>query len=511
MQFFRASAAAAALLTIATPASAEWRKATSQHFEVYSEGPEKSLADFTARLERFDALLHKVLGIRTRDDGIPRLNVFLVANTASVRKAMNAKRSTIAGFYSARPGGAMIVSPRAMAVSSKLDLDAETILFHEYAHHFMMQNFPVAYPAWYVEGFAEYFSTAEPKADGTATIGRPATHRFYGLGTMSMMPTKALFAGMTGKDAASIDLYYGQSWLLTHYLSFAKDRQGQLSDYLNAMNRGLSSENAAIEAFGPLDKLDKDLEAYKKARRISFLELKNFQVSPPEVKVETLSEAEGALIPFRIQRIDGLDTEDGAAQIAEFRALAQRHAGHPAANDALASIAIAEKKLDEADAANNAYLTYKPNDSRALLRKAEIAMERLEQKSSPTAAEWKQVRPMIVNANRANPNDPLVLTAYYRSFLREGVKPTPVAFDGLRRALQLAPQSSEIRFMLAHHLMQEKRHEEARIVIAPLAYSPHESGSRTAALQMLAKIDGKPAPEGDDDEQEKAEVETKAD
>ena len=44
---------------------------------------------------------------------------------------------------------------------------ADVILFHEYVHHFMLQHFSVAYPAWFVEGYAELFSNTRFERDGT--------------------------------------------------------------------------------------------------------------------------------------------------------------------------------------------------------------------------------------------------------------------------------------------------------------------------------------------------------
>ena len=39
-----------------TSALAEWRRAESANFVVYSDGSERSLREYTAKLERFDAL-----------------------------------------------------------------------------------------------------------------------------------------------------------------------------------------------------------------------------------------------------------------------------------------------------------------------------------------------------------------------------------------------------------------------------------------------------------------------
>ena len=57
---------------------------------------------------------------------------------------------------------------------SRTDLDPKSVLFHEYAHHFMLHHFPAAYPAWYVEGFAEFFSVVAFPQDGSIEYGKIA-------------------------------------------------------------------------------------------------------------------------------------------------------------------------------------------------------------------------------------------------------------------------------------------------------------------------------------------------
>ena len=53
---------------------------------------------------------------------------------------------TVAGFYAARDEDIFAVALRGGM--------GDDVLLHEYAHHFMMQNFASTYPAWFVEGFA---------------------------------------------------------------------------------------------------------------------------------------------------------------------------------------------------------------------------------------------------------------------------------------------------------------------------------------------------------------------
>ena len=73
------------------------------------------------------------------------------------------------------------------------------ILFHEYAHHFMMQNSTsAAYPGWYIEGFAEYFATVRFTAR-KIDIGNYSQGRAYSIVQGAWLPMeRILSAGPAG-------------------------------------------------------------------------------------------------------------------------------------------------------------------------------------------------------------------------------------------------------------------------------------------------------------------------
>src|SRR3546814_9895958 len=67
-----------------------------------------------------------------------------------------------------------------------------------------------------------------------------------------LFDTKATLSGMQQYQS------YTFGWLLSHYLNFAPDRQGQLVAYLKALNGGEDSLTAAKRIFGDLDALQKE-------------------------------------------------------------------------------------------------------------------------------------------------------------------------------------------------------------------------------------------------------------
>jgi hypothetical protein len=184
----------ALLLCAPAPALAEWREASSRHFLVYSEGSEQSVRDFATKLEKFDKAMRLRLGFHDEELGPGnRVTVFVVDNIAAVQRLARARGSDIAGFYSGRAGTSLAVVPRASGSGRATDLNPATILLHEYSHHLMLQNATAAYPAWFREGFAEFYSTARFEKDGAIGFGAAANHRGWALLGMPPLPIELLF------------------------------------------------------------------------------------------------------------------------------------------------------------------------------------------------------------------------------------------------------------------------------------------------------------------------------
>lgn len=475
------------LFLLPQPLLAAWYKATSGHFTVYGEGSAESVRDYAEKLEKFEAVLAARTGLRTEANA-NRLVVFLVKGTDAVGKQMGVRGTNIAGFYSPRLWGTIAVVPRRSGDGGENDLSSQTVLFHEYAHHFMLQNAPVAYPRWYSEGFAEYFSTTAFKPDGTVQFGYPAKHRYYGLATLPPFSVQQLLVPddreMTDEET---EAFYGWSWLLTHYLNFDPARKGQLTTYLKAFAGGTPPSVAATMAFGPTDKLQKSLTAYRNARRLSYVEWRGFKLPEGGVAVKALTPSQNAAMPMYMRTFrPSRDKVEVGDAVAEARKLVEQYPKEPMALDALAEFELDAEQYDAAERANAAALAIQPNDARLLLRSARIGIARLG--TGGDATQWKAVRSLIVKANRAAPNDPFPLWEYYRWHHRAGAAMSPTAIDGLRRAVQLAPQVSELRFALGGEDLRGGDEATARRTLAPLLNDPHSAEVRQAAQALL---DGK--------------------
>jgi cytochrome c-type biogenesis protein CcmH/NrfG len=480
---FALAVAAAAV----SPAQAAWRQASTPHFVIYSEDDEKTVRDFATRLERFDAAMRFMRGLPDPEISPQnRLTVFVVPTVHAVRKLYGKGGGGIGGFYTGRASGSFAISPRNIGGG---DGEEQIILLHEYAHHFMMQNYPGAFPAWLIEGFAEFNSTARFDKDGGVGLGLPASHRAYGLLAMQPIRIEKLLASSVDDLAeAERDSFYGRGWLLTHYLTLHPARKGQLSAYLALLNSGTDSLTAATKVFGDLALLDKELDRYVRQRTLRYVKLEPEMIKIKPISVRALSPGEAAVMDVRIRSKRGVDLAAAKALLPLARKAAAPHPGDAVAQVTLAEAAYDAREYAEAEAAADRALAADPNSVEALIYKGRIKMALASASDKTDAATWREVRRWFLAANKIEPDDPEPLMLYYTSFREAGMKPTANAALGLEQALGLAPQDHGLRWMMAFQHLQDKRAEEARQTLAPLAFDPHGGEMAKAAARVLDKL-----------------------
>lgn len=489
-------AAMAAGCLAAAPASASWFEAKSDHFIVYAEGGADAARDQAIELERFDKAMRAVREMP--DDEAAKVNpltVYVVADIPAVARLCTQLASAkaickdVAGFYDGRISGSIAITPRRSGSGGEYDLSSRIVLYHEYSHHLMFRYFTAAYPAWFVEGFAEFNSTARMEKDGGVQIGSPALHRAYGLVLGSGIPIRKLLTAR-GPELKPEDreLLYGRGWLLCHYLIFSAERRGQLKHYLKAVMEGTPSLKAAEEAFGDLTALDRELDKYVNQRVWRTVVLPADKTAPGDVKVRELGPGQAAIMPVHIRSRRGVDERSAPDVLRAARIAAAPFPDDPAVQDALAEAEFDAGNDDLAAAAADRALAADPKDRTAMLYQGQVRARRAVRGKDSEPKTWAEVRRWFLKANRAEPNAPEPLFLFYASFLAQGIKPTANAVTGLEQAQALAPEVDELRLILGRQLILDTRKAEARAVLVPLAFNPHASPDNLAA-SLVAAID----------------------
>ena len=484
----------AAASSLVTPAHAEWRRATSRHFIVYSQGSANELKESAVALERYDQLL-RLMSIAKPDETSPPLNVFMVNNDGVARLI---DQSSAAGFYTVGPLGPVAVATRITDFyATQTEFTAQVVLFHEYAHHYMLQNYTAAYPGWFVEGYAELLGATTFEKDGSANVGNVPRYRLADLHGDITVPVRDLLADDPDarKDRA-VFAYYSEAWLLTHYLVFNDSRSPQLHRYLALFSDGMKPMEAAEKAFGDISKLVSDYYRYRNTPGLPGIRISQKDApSIGDIKIETLSPAAQALVWDRLLYMRNLRGSEARSIAAD---LAKRAAAAPKdleTLDLLWRFQLAADDTAAADKTADALLAIEPKNAQALLGKGLIAMKMLESAKDHDAAKWARARRYIVDANEAQTDNAEILFAYYQSFVRAQQPPTESAKLGLLRAFEIEPQSSQYRLTLAGSLIGDRRYAEARIVLKPAAFSVHDQQSAAVAKKMLASIE--PLKDGD--------------
>lgn len=485
-----------AALALAAPvhAAAPWFEASSAHFRVYTPGSADAARALATKLERFDRAMHEIRGLaETPVSSANRLDIYMSGGQGDIERlcAQSSRRrsscTSVAGFYNPGIDGSAVFIPTHVGDGGRFDLNAQVVLFHEYSHHIMFQNYATAYPAWFAEGFAEFNSTADLEDDGSVGFGKPAYHRFHALLAEPPLPMAKLFDGTTDKlglqDRASL---YARGWLLTHYLTFEDKRRGQLDAYLKAFAGG--TLEAAGQAFGPLPRLDSDLDTYLHRARMAYAILPASKLPPGEVTVRQLGPGEAAMMPVRIRSRRGVDPRTSAQEVvADARRVAAAYPADPAVQAALAEAEFDAGNDDAAEAAVDRTLQARPDDVVALTYKGRIHARRAARaKAAPQV--WTEARSWYLRANRLQNDAALPLYLFYCSFLAEHVRPTANAAAALERAFTLVPQDDTVRLLLARQMLEDNRLSEMREVLAPAAYDPHAPADNLPA-RLIGMID----------------------
>ena len=493
-------AASVSLLVIAAPAAqAKWLRADTPNFIIYSEGSEQSLRSFAENVERLDTTLRTRFNLH-KEPAENRLTIVILPRAVDVARMRTGKSDDgAAGFYSTHAEGTFAVSNREPDAGLG-SLNGTTVLFHEYAHHFMLRYAPHAYPAWFIEGFAEYHSTVEFTKEGNAKIGIPAYHRAYGLLEMPKMPVARLLQSRPGdlKNSDEVQIFYSRAWLLTHMLYSGNDRAGQLSKYVGAINAGTDPEQAASTAFGDLAQLDKDLNRYLSGR-LSYISTRHSMSVAGDIVISALSPADDAVMPLRLERLGAEGEPDRLVKLRAAHAKLAAKLGDDAGlwyERAALEWNLPKDQRDPAmlKSALERALALNPDHVHANVLTGLMLGDELDAKGDYSAAAWRAARKPITHANRLAPNDPWPLFSWYNSFRQQGIDPPDIAHQGLARAFALAPENLDVRINYAFDLARKRQFDPAIKLAKTVAFNPHSGGEgRQLVTQLEALRDSRAA------------------
>lgn len=473
------AAVAAGLLLSGTPARAEWKRAESPRFIVYSRGAEGPLRRYVQALETYDYVLRVRMGLPLEGEAVRKLPIYLVESRAGLVQINPGTGENVAGTYF--PTGEDIF---AAAIQDR----EQDFLLHEYFHHFSMAlGGASTYPGWLIEGLAEYFMTADIKSD-SVTIGGYNENRVYWLQSTTWLPLEELLSKRPGEIRRSSyrETYYPLAWLLTHWFMGNADRRTQLTAYLADVTQGGDPVEALQRATNmTLGELRQELRRYLNGR----VPLTRYELNLPtaEIAVTRLPRSADDLLLLG-QRLKLGVADDKRAETAELvRRLAARYPDDPFAMLQLGHAELHFGDADEGEAILTRLLEREPDNVEALQLMASRYMRLAQDRPDEALTLIRQARSYLAHAYRVDSAQYFTLSMLART--RQGTPDYPTQNDLTTwdLAFNLAPQLASIRLGYASAMMQAEEFPEAIALLEPLANAPHGGEASESAQRLIQR------------------------
>ena len=246
-------------------AASRWVQVRSPHFVVLSDAGEVTARRTAGQLERMRAFFQAVLPNAASDADLP-ITVLALQDEKSFNSVAPASslakgQARLAGFFSALGDRNYIT----------LNVDAHfahpySVIYHEYTHFILRKDYWL--PLWLNEGMAQYFQNTDI-SDTEAAFGQPDFNEMAYLNRrMQLIPLPTLFkidhSSPYYHEEDKTSVFYIESWALTHLLETAdfQNKTQKIADYNHRVENGEDPVSAAQHAFGDLNALEKQLNAY---------------------------------------------------------------------------------------------------------------------------------------------------------------------------------------------------------------------------------------------------------
>jgi Tfp pilus assembly protein PilF len=252
-----------------------WREIRSPHFRVITNGSESAGRHVAREFEQ----MRGVFAARFptfRLDPVAPLLILAPLDEPTTKKLLPefwaTRISKPAGVYFHGWERQFAVIRLDAVGSDRITPDMYAVVYHEYVHSLLHLNFRWL-PTWLDEGLAEFYAYTRFEGDKTY-IGAPPKNIgiIRALDARASIPLEKFLTqrGSFSRDDRDTEMFYAQSWALTHYLTMGPGMENgnHLVRFFNALQAGTEQKKAFQDAFGPYDQVQKDFDAY--TRRFAF-------------------------------------------------------------------------------------------------------------------------------------------------------------------------------------------------------------------------------------------------
>jgi hypothetical protein len=293
---------------------ATWIRGESQHLVVYSDAREEDVTALLDNLEKLDHLLRSYTqAARSAEQPEAKLTLYFHARPSDLGRIDDDLPADAVGLYSSCACGVHGFGVHVERIPPLRDDQLEksalnhslSFAFEAYARHFLHRHTDIRTPAWFVEGFAQYFSSVR-FSEQQMVVGRMPgpiadylrfldNGRTYSLEYEDVLENRVAHARNHGGDAGVRLEFASRSWLLTHYALSSEDRRKRLSRYLALVGRGVGPTAAFERAFG-LKASDIGKVMWRYGRGVEVLRVDHPSLPAAQVSVRSLPRSADELI-----------------------------------------------------------------------------------------------------------------------------------------------------------------------------------------------------------------------
>jgi tetratricopeptide (TPR) repeat protein len=431
-----------------------WVEIRTAHFIVASDGGEKTARRFAEQFETVLRIFQSTMPGARVTNGLP-VRILVARDNQSFSRVVpefpfSKTHEPPPGLFVAGPERTYIVT-RANASGRFVFQD----IYHDYANAVLKLSYRKL-PPWIEEGFSSVYNSVT-FSDRGARLERPDPEDMSVLFESPLLPLDLVF----GVDRESPyyspgnkdSVYFAESRVLLHYLiaNPALVQANAVQRYLTAVQSGTDSLPAARSAFGDLDRLENNLQAYI-----------NLVNGPPfDFSLGGTNDAGGAA------RM--LTSAESEARIADFLSLRGRDSdaedkledaimNEPSLAEAEQSMGFVQlKREDLAEAAKHfeRAVQLDPKDALNYYGVGRVEVEKAPNGDVPPAAVDALEKSVALNADFA--------PAWYSlaQLYALGDETLPKALTAVKRATELAPGDAHYQSQMAAIVKQMAHPEEA--------------------------------------------------
>jgi Tfp pilus assembly protein PilF len=241
----------------------EWFEVRSQHFRVMTDGSEREARRVAREFEQIRFAMSGVYPKLRLDSGAPLL-VMCPRDETSLKAIApgfwQGKQFKPAGFF--QHGWD---KEYAVVRLDSIRPESYQVVYHEYVHSVMHLNIRWL-PVWLDEGLADFHANTRFEKS-RIYVGAPSSYRLGVIRSRTPIPLETLLSITPSSpyyhDETKAELFYAQSWMLTHYLFFGPGMESgkKMVRFITLLDN-TEQKKAFEQVFGDMAGIEKALEPY---------------------------------------------------------------------------------------------------------------------------------------------------------------------------------------------------------------------------------------------------------